>query len=30
MDSEVDEISEKMEQDYRRYPHPLDVEGEDA
>lgn len=29
MDSNLDEISERIEQDYRRYPHSLNVEGGD-
>lgn len=26
----LEELSESMEQDYRRYPHPLDAEEENA
>lgn len=26
MDNEAEELSEQMEQDYRRYPHPLSTE----
>ncbi len=28
MDNSLEELSEGMEQDYRRYPHPLDTEEE--
>ncbi len=26
MGNQMEEISEQMERDYRRYPHPLDTE----
>lgn len=29
-DSELDEISAQLEQDYRRYPHPLNTDEENA
>nr|DAR28771.1 MAG TPA: hypothetical protein [Caudoviricetes sp.] len=30
MDSELDEISEGLERDFRRYPHPLDTGEENT